>query len=83
MNIKTEEQIFRIRRNLSDAGCDEPLIEQFLELEEHQKRTEQYRLLSGHKRILLQKLHQDQYKIDCLDHMVYTIQQDDNKNGEF
>ena len=56
-SVKTEEQIFRIRRNLSDAGCDEPLIEQFLELEEHQKRTEQYRLLSGHKRILLQKLH--------------------------
>ena len=84
MEAKTDECIFKIRRNLSDAGCDAPLIEHFLELMQNQKRKEQYRLLSHHRASLLEKLHQDQYKIDCLDHMIYTMRKEDKKlNGGF
>lgn len=84
MDAKPDECIFKIRRNLSDAGCDAPLIEHFLELMQNQKRKEQYRLLSQHRASLLEKLHQDQYKIDCLDHMIYTMRKEDKKlNGGF
>lgn len=84
MEAKPDEYIFKIRRNLSDAGCDAPLIEHFLELMQNQKRKEQYRLLSQHRASLLEKLHQDQYKIDCLDHMIYTMRKEDKKlNGGF
>lgn len=76
----SEEHAFRIRRNLQDAGCDTPQIEQFLEWEKRQCRWEQYHLLSCQKAILLQTLHQIQYKIDCLDHLIYIMKQADEKD---
>lgn len=72
-----EDRIFRIRRNLSDAGCSASQIVQFLELEEQRKRQEQYQLLSRQRALLLKELHQDQYRIDCLDYMVFTMQKED------
>lgn len=75
----SEEQVFRLRRNLQDAGCNANLVVQFLHLEQTQCRKEQYRLLSCQKAALLQKLHQIQYKIDCLDHLVYQMQQQDEQ----
>lgn len=77
MCLIPNERMFQIRRNLLDAGCDSATIEQFLKLEQQQRRKEQYRLLSRHRYFLLEKMHQDQYKIDCLDHMVYTMQKED------
>ena len=70
MEAITDDRIFKIRRNLSDAGCNALLIGQLLKLKQKQNRKEQYRLLSQHKASLLEKLHQEQYKIDCLDYMV-------------
>lgn len=75
----SEERIFKIRRNLSDAGCDAVLIEKFLELDKTKKRKEQYLLLSRYKATLLENLHNDQYKIDCLDHMVYMMEKEDKE----
>ena len=63
-----EEQIFKLTRNLADAGCDEKMIEHFLRLWNKQKRDEQYRFLACYK---------DQYKIDCLDHLVYNMKKED------
>lgn len=73
----SEEQAFRIRRNLQDAGCSKSQVIQFLDLQQRHCRREQYRLLSCQKAALLQRLHRIQYKIDCLDHLVYTMQQED------
>lgn len=72
-----EARIFRIRRNLSDAGCSASQIVQFLELEEQRKRQEQYQMLSRQRALLLKELHQDQFRIDCLDYMVFTMQKED------
>ena len=83
MGVNAEERIFRTTRNLEDAGCNRVQIAKFLELEEQQKRKEQYRMLKQHKAFLLEELHQDQYKIDCLDHMVYTMEKEDKQNGGF
>lgn len=77
MKVISEEQAFRIRRNLKDAGCGMPMVTQFLDLEQRHCRREQYRLLSCQKAALLQKMHRIQYKIDCLDHLVYTMQLED------
>ena len=83
MEAITENRIFKIRRNLSDAGCEEALIQKFLSLDQKQEREEQYRLLSRHRAALLENLHQDQYKIDCLDYMVYTMKKEENVGSLF
>ena len=77
MEAMDEDRIFRIRRNLSDAGCSASQIVQFLELEEQRKRQEQYQMLSRQRALLLKELHQAQFRIDCLDYMVFTMQKED------
>ena len=51
MESLSEEQVFRLRRNLSDAGCDPALISRFLELEQCHRRSEQYRMLARQRRL--------------------------------
>ena len=77
MESLSEEQVFRLRRNLSDAGCDPALISRFLELEQCHRRSEQYRMLARQKAALLQALHCVEYKIDCLDHLLYLMHKED------
>ena len=77
MEAMDEDRMFRIRRNLSDAGCSASQIVQFLGLEEQRKRQEQYQMLSRQRALLLKELHQDQFRIDCLDYMVFTMQKED------
>lgn len=77
MEPLSPEQVFRLRRNLSDAGCDEALIARFLELEQTRCRSEQYRMLAHQKAALLQTLHCVAYQIDCLDHLLYRMHQQD------
>ena len=57
-----------------------PLIEKFLLLEQNHRREEQYRLLSQHRLSLLEALHQDQYKIDCLDYLVYAMEKEEKES---
>lgn len=75
----TENQKFRIKRNLADAGCNYSQIEQFLNLMDKNNRQEQYRFLSSYRLKLLQKLHESEHQIDCLDFLVYSMQQEDKK----
>ena len=75
MTSVTADQKFKIQRILSDAGCDESLIERFLELEAEGKKKEQYRMLSKHRIELLKNLHLEQNRIDCLDHMVHAMKE--------
>lgn len=84
MTAMPESRVFQLCRNLLDAGCDAPLIERFLALEQAGEREEQRRLLARHKVALLEKLHAAQYnRIDCLDHLLYALQSDETKNGGF
>lgn len=79
MNI-TGNRTFRIKRNLADAGFCESDINAFLELDKKQKREELYAVLRRRKTKLLNELHRNQYKIDCLDHLIYTMKQEDGKS---
>lgn len=82
MNTVADSRIFKIKRNLADAGFNELQGEIFFEYEKENDRVGQYRMLKEHKMRLLEKLHESQYKIDCLDHMIYTMKQEDKKAKE-
>lgn len=77
MNEISEEM--RLLRNLKDAGCDEDTIKKYVRLEKEGRRQEQYRLLSRQRALLLEQVHSEQHKIDCLDYLVYTMK---NKNSK-
>lgn len=60
--------------NLRDAGCDLELAKQVLALEQAGQYQEQMRLLSAHRRQLLDCLHREERQIDCLDYLVYQLE---------
>ena len=60
-------------RNLKDAGCGEADIQRFLQLGQEGKQREQLRLLAMHRATLLDQLHVSQRQIDCLDYLVYQM----------
>mgnify|MGYP006994934305 CR=1 FL=1 len=69
--------------NLEDAGCDSKFVERFLALEQSGQyreqlrllwdRREQLRLLARHRRLLLERVHREERRIDCLDYLVYQM----------
>ena len=65
----------KIIQNLKDANCQNNLISKFLELEKSNKVNEQLMLLSIHRKNLLDTLHENQKRIDCLDYLIFTIKQ--------
>ena len=69
-------EMTRLLRNLKDAGCDEAMIQKYLQLQKEGKRQEQFRLLSLHIASLLDQVHVSQNRIDCLDYLIYTMKQE-------
>ena len=51
--------------NLEDAGCGPEFAERFLALESAGQHREQFKLLSDHRRHLLDCLHREERRIDC------------------
>lgn len=43
-------------------------------LQDSEDEEQQIRLLSGHRKHLLEKLHKDEKRIDCLDYLIYQMQ---------
>ena len=60
--------------NLEDAGCGPEFAERFLTLEQTGQHQEQLKLLSDHRRQLLDSLHREERRIDCLDYLVYQLE---------
>lgn len=60
--------------NLEDAGCGPEFAERFLALESASQHREQLKLLSDHRRHLLDCLHREERRIDCLDYLVYQLE---------
>lgn len=61
-------------QNLKDAGCDPEVIARFLDYQNKGKRKEQIKMLTKYRRELLNKVHQEQKRIDCLDYLIYQIE---------
>ena len=68
----------RVKQNLQDAGCDERTMKAFRECSEQEtgKNTcnpRQASLLTAHRKDLLDRLHQAQYRLDCLDYLLFQL----------
>ena len=61
--------------NLVDAGGGNELIEQFMDFLKAGKKDAGLSLLAGHRRFLLDCYHADQKRIDCLDYLIYQMNQ--------
>lgn len=73
MSGKIEKQEKVIVQNLEDAGCSKEVIDNYLKLENEGEVRAKLTLLERHRRILLDKVHEDQKKIDCLDYLIYQV----------
>lgn len=60
-------------QNLEDAGCDSKIVEEFLALNEEGKTGEQLKLLARQRQQLLDQVHREERRIDCLDYLTYQI----------
>lgn len=63
---------YTVLQNLKDAGCTDEMAERFMTLQDSE--DQQIRLLSGHRKRLLETLHQVEKRIDCLDYLIYQMQ---------
>lgn len=70
----TNEQEMLLQ-NLKDARCDQQTIESCLALFQQKNTSEMKRLLAKHKRQLLETVHIHQKEIDCLDYLVFRLDQ--------
>ena len=61
--------------NLADAGCDKEQLEQFMDFLKSGRKEAGLSLLAKHRRFLLDCYHADQKKIDCLDYLIYKMNQ--------
>lgn len=62
-----------IVQNLIDAGCGQELISEFIEELRCDNISGDLMLLQKHRRSLLDNLHREQKRIDCLDYLVYKM----------
>lgn len=69
---KTEKQI---EQNLLDAGCGEDFIHCFMDDLAQGKFEAGLLQLQKHRRFLLERTHEWQKKIDCLDYLIYQLKQ--------
>ena len=63
-----------LHQNLVDAGCGPETVRQCMTLARRRDQAELMRVLSCHRRALLDMLHQSEKQIDCLDYLVYTLE---------
>lgn len=66
-----------VLQNLKDAGCDDAAVKTFMKLVETGEKQKQYRLLEKHRRDLLEKVHNREKQIDCLDYLVFQMKKED------
>lgn len=63
-------------QNLKDAGCSQAQIQKFVKCLEDESKKEQLAFLDGHRNDLLDRVHSDEKRIECLDYLIYQIEQD-------
>ena len=64
---------FLMRRNLTDAGFPESEIARIISLLEEGREAAVHRILAQHRTDLLNTVHENQKRIDCLDYLVYDM----------
>ncbi len=64
----------KIIQNLKDADCDSCFIDKFL----NASGKERLCLLNRYRKSLLENLHVCQKKLDCLDYLIFNLEQEKN-----
>ena len=72
MDLSRNENLIQ---NLRDADCSDKFIEEFFNMKNSGNTKQLLQLLYKHKSGLLEKLHNSQRKIDCLDYLIFHINQ--------
>lgn len=75
MNANDENAIVQ---NLIDAGCGQEFIAEFMEDFRKKNISKDLKLLAAHRRLLLDNLHKEQKRIDCLDYLVYKMEKENS-----
>ena len=65
---------YTVLQNLKGAGCTDEMVEKFMILQDNDDEEQQIQLLSGHRKHLLEKPHREEKRIDCLDYLLYQMQ---------
>ena len=58
---------------LKDAGCEDTFIERFILALENNQNKEVFLLLRGWRNSLLDEIHNNQHKLDCLDYLIRKL----------
>ena len=61
-------------QNLEDAGCDMEMVAEFMKLG---IAGNQLKLLEQHRKRLLEKVHMNEKRIDCLDYLVFQMNKEE------
>jgi hypothetical protein len=61
-----------VRENLRDAGCTEQTIELFIK--QKGETPGKNHVLEKQRRFLLDRIHEYQKKLDCLDYLIYQLE---------
>lgn len=62
-----------LTQNLFDAGCSETFAEECAMLILGGKTNAALNVLGKHRKKLLDEIHANQKRIDCLDHLIYML----------
>ena len=63
-----------IMENLLAAGCSEEMIGKFAKGEDIEM---QIKILSNYRKKLLDTIHEEQSKLDCLDYLIFTLKKEE------
>jgi hypothetical protein len=77
-SVITDETLIQ---NLKDAGCAPDFIQGFIQHYQQGKTSEALRRdLSKQRRFILDKIHESQRQLDCLDYLIYQLKKEDDKS---
>lgn len=62
-----------LRQNLLDAGCDQETLQHCMSLARAGELAKAKPVLARHRQALLDAVHQNEKRIDCLDYLLYQL----------
>lgn len=68
-----------IIQNLKDAGCDAQETAKILKPCDRGRISEAIQYLRRHRLIIMEELHKSQFKVDCLDFLVYHMEKQEKQ----
>ena len=77
--MNENDKDFLMHRNLADTGLPEATITEILSLLGEGRDIAVRRILARHRASLLNTVHENQTRIDCLDYLIYDMDHNNRK----